>query len=290
MSIQIIKPKISSSKSISFGVIKASLSENKSIFFSILFFGCMGYVFFKFSFGANPFFANVQFYFYFGCLYLFFRYLYNDCLDRVAPDIMNELAVANGWKCEESLDFIKDDLLMFRRNDLEISQINSFPTRVVKGFTDGVIFSFFYYYLTIGNDSKSQQIFPYTVFVFTFAGKFPHLYLNSSSNPIDVYNSGQKIKLVDIFEEKFTLYSPEDYEIEALQIFTPDILSYLLESGFSYDVEFYNQKMYVFVDGADNDFNILEKKLNETVSFSKILENRLNTMSFEKVGDKNTNL
>lgn len=144
-------------------------------------------------------------------------------------------------------------------------------------------FKIFCYQFTTGH-GKHSTIHYYTVFSFKSSGTFPHIYLNRKGNSWSI-DAGDIIPLPKEFEEKFSLYAPKKYEIEALEIFTPDILVKILEKEFSYDVEFIDQEILVFTDGQINNFENLEKKFNIALELRDILSQKLDKAKFEKIGD-----
>lgn len=144
-------------------------------------------------------------------------------------------------------------------------------------------FKIYCYQFTVGH-GKHSRIYYYTVFSFLSNGTFPHLYLNRKGNKWDIYVENE-IPLPKEFEEKFSLYAPKKYEIEALEIFTPDILATLLEKEFPYDVEFIDQEILIFTDGQINNFENLEKKFNIALELNDTLSKKLDKAKFEKIGD-----
>jgi hypothetical protein len=122
------------------------------------------------------------------------------------------------------------------------------------------------------------------VFGLKFAGKFPHLYLNNKNSDWGI-STGEEIPLPEEFEKRFTLCAPKEYEIEALELFTPDVLANLLDKKFSHDVEFVDQEMLVYTDGQINDFDELEKEFNITLELEEMLDDKLDKFKFQQIGD-----
>lgn len=83
-----------------------------------------------------------------------------------------------------------------------------------------------------------------TIAEFTFSGTFPHLYLCSKLN-IHLFEYGVRVPLPAFVEQIYTLYSAKEYEMEALQVFTPDILQILSQHDPIYDIELVDQTLLV---------------------------------------------
>ncbi len=122
---------------------------------------------------------------------------------------------------------------------------------VVQGTFNGHALSIFNYSYETGYGRYSKK-HNQTVFEIDFDVTLPPILLltdwndygdNLSDNNL---NRVSKIKLPEKIEKHFDLFAEKKYEIEALQIFTPDILAYLYDNykGFSYD--FTGHKFYLY--------------------------------------------
>jgi hypothetical protein len=123
-----------------------------------------------------------------------------------------------------------------------------------------------------------------------FTGAFPHLYIDhrknsySSSSFIESL-SVAKIPMPKEFEEKFRFYSPTEYEIETLEIFTPDVFAQLIDLGWDHDMELVDGKLLIYKEMQFNTRADLEKELNKVEQFVDILSPRLNRFKLTQVGD-----
>jgi hypothetical protein len=61
-----------------------------------------------------------------------------------------------------------------------------------------------------------------------------------------VLDRKQILHLEGDFDEHFTLYCPQQYEQDALYIFTPDLMALLIDEASPYDVELVDQWMFVY--------------------------------------------
>lgn len=196
---------------------------------------------------------------------------------KIATSFWKQFAEINGWQYKGSGDPNKESGVMFRQgNSRSISNI-------IEGSIDDRRFRIFNYQFTIGS-GKHRTTYYYTVFAFKFSGSFPHIYLNNKYNSYGL-SVGEKIPLSSEFEKKFTLFAPKEYEIEALEIFTPDILANLLDNGFSHDVEFINQEVLIFTYGQINTFEQLEKEFNRALEIENLLDEKLDKFKFKQIGD-----
>lgn len=186
-------------------------------------------------------------------------------------------AELNGWQYESYGDSDQEAGVMFRQgHSREI-------THIIAGAIDDRMFKIFDYKFTIGSGDDSETHY-YAVFAFKFKGSFPHIYLNNKKDFYGV-NVGEKIPLPGEFEKRFSLSAPRKYEIEALQIFTPDILAELLDNGFVFDVEFVNGEVLVFTPGQINDFGDFEKKFQKALELEDLFDEKLDKFKFTPIGD-----
>ncbi len=56
----------------------------------------------------------------------------------------------------------------------------------------------------------------------------------------------QVLPLEGDFDKHFTLYCPQEYEQDALYIFTPDLMALLIDEAAPFDVELVDQWMFVY--------------------------------------------
>lgn len=135
----------------------------------------------------------------------------------------------------------------------------------------------FNYSYTIGS-GKNQNAYFFTVCEIEIEKiDFPHIFLKSKSMWGTHFkknyfgpNKDTRIKLEKQFEDKFNLYCTEDYEIEVLQIFTKDLLGFLVEHGNKFSIEFSENKIYIYDDKIIRN----KKDLDELYSIVKIILDR----------------
>ncbi|HEY1530313.1 MAG TPA: hypothetical protein VGF80_05820 [Galbitalea sp.] len=83
--------------------------------------------------------------------------------------------------------------------------------------------------------------------------KLPNMVLDSKENntlfgsdlPI-TFRRDQILSLEGDFNKHFTLYCPQEYEQDALYVFTPDLMALLIDEAGSYDVEIVDDWMFIY--------------------------------------------
>ena len=214
--------------------------------------------------------------------------------NKFRKNFWKEFAEVNNWEYqdispENFFDFSfkgnidnEESLLMFKEGH----------SRIISNKISGKIkdrdFKIFCYQFTIGA-GKNSRTYHFTVFSFKYYGKFPHIYLNKKGNTWNI-NGGNQIPLPQEFENKFSLYAPRKYEIEALEIFTIEVLLKLLQKEFCYDVELINQEIFIFTDGQINNFENLEIKFNSALELNDLFSAKLDRFKFEQIGNLPFNL
>lgn len=83
-----------------------------------------------------------------------------------------------------------------------------------------------------------------------FDKQIPHLFLDSKNNEERFVQEDyvkQALSLEGDFPDAFMLFAPTDYQIDALQIFTPDVMQAFLDCGRDFDYELIGNSLYIFV-------------------------------------------
>lgn len=112
--------------------------------------------------------------------------------------------------------------------------------------------------------------------------RLPNMVLDSKENntlfgsdlPV-AFRRDQILSLEGDFDKHFTLYCPQEYEQDALYVFTPDLMALLIDDAGSYDVEIVDDWMFIYsphqlpeLDAHNYArlFNIVQTVGNKTVS------------------------
>ena len=79
--------------------------------------------------------------------------------------------------------------------------------------------------------------------------RLPHLYLDGRRNKVGTHPErydAQKLKLEGDFSQYFTVYAPPHYQVDALQILTPDVMAKLRDFGTNFDFEIVDNYLYIY--------------------------------------------
>ncbi|MBP6866604.1 MAG: DUF3137 domain-containing protein [Candidatus Pacebacteria bacterium] len=137
---------------------------------------------------------------------------------------------------------------------------------------------FFDFRSTIGY-GKHQRHVNFSVFEIEYKSNLKRFLLLSRKmrfSPGNLYSGfqngfGREIKLEGDFHKYFTLYVPEDYEIEVFQIFTPDTMAKFIDLARDFSFEFVDNKILIYTRGL-----IYKKeKLTKVHELVKILVDEL---------------
>ena len=136
---------------------------------------------------------------------------------------------------------------------------------------------------------RHKTTYHYLIFEVKFRGAFPHLYLNNITNG-EYISFGDKLFLPKLslpsqFEKKFILYAPKQYEIEALEIFSPDVLDFFLTEKWPHDLELTEGELIIARPHRVNSTEELETELQSVRKLVDRLSPTLNRMRFAPIGD-----
>jgi hypothetical protein len=190
------------------------------------------------------------------------------------------VATQYGWNYHFHKDITKEKAVLFSMGN------DRMAGHSIAGTYAEHPFAIFEYQFETGV-GKSKATHSFTVFETKFSGTFPHLYLNykNDHSGFKLPSKLARVSLPSEFEKQFTLYSPLEYEIETLEILTPDILQHLLESGWNHDMEFVEGELVIYRAGKLNDFASLTAEVDKIKNFIDILSPRLNRMKLAQIGD-----
>lgn len=153
-------------------------------------------------------------------------------------------------------------------------------------------FRFFQYSYVVGS-GKSSRTYSYSVFEVTFSGSFPHIYLNNEHNrDLSGFKEAflNRIGLPAAFDAKFRLYGPKGYEIEVLEVLTPDVLALLMDEGWEHDTEIVDSKLYMFCERQVRTRAELDTELKRLSAATSLLAPRLNRLKLTPIGNLSSTL
>ncbi len=119
---------------------------------------------------------------------------------------------------------------------------------VLSGVYQNIPMQIFTFRFTIGS-GKSSHTYSYTVIEATLTGTVPHILLFSkihNSVVSDWFSEDETINLEGDFNKYFTLRVPEGHGQEAFQIFTPDVMTKLIDMAYELSFEFIGNKLYIY--------------------------------------------
>ncbi len=159
---------------------------------------------------------------------------------------ISRLAQANGWLVGMHLrDF--SGLIFQYDNQIFLKPIISVPANNL--FDGQNPFDF-------GNHSFKQgdSVAKYGFVCVKLSRHLPHILLDGRSNNLlsrfsnlpASYRRDQLVELAGGFDKHFKTYVPKDYERDALEILTIDLMSDLVEYGANYDFEIIDDELYIY--------------------------------------------
>ncbi len=213
--------------------------------------------------------------------FIFFGYM-SSVYSKARESFWMQISTKYGWTYTHHKNILKEKALLFG-----IGHSISVGHGISGNYQDRP-FHIFEYEYAVGS-GKQKTTYSFTVFEVKFTGNFPHLYLNYKddgyANTPALISSLAKLSLPKEFEDKFKLYSPKEYEIETLEIFTPDFFTHLLNCGWKHDMEFVDGELLIYRRSQFNNFTDLDTELNTIKKFVDFLSPRLNRLTFTHIGD-----
>lgn len=133
------------------------------------------------------------------------------------------------------------------------------------------IFEFEY---TTGS-GKSRQTHTNTIMTFALDAALPHMFLDGKQNGVNyAYSGSQRLQLEGDFNDYFSLYIPDGSQVEALSVFTPDVMQTLIAGGRPFDIEINGRTVYVVATRSLYDPQQLPAALEFLLSIDKEFEQK----------------
>ncbi|MBX3086914.1 MAG: hypothetical protein KF742_00370 [Cryobacterium sp.] len=110
------------------------------------------------------------------------------------------------------------------------------------------------YRYTTGS-GKNKRTHHWTYLALKLDRRLPQMVLDSKlnntilSNLPAIFTRSQVLELEGDFNSKFKLYCPKEYETDALYIFTPDLMSALMDKAAALDVEVVDDWIFFYANG-----------------------------------------
>jgi|GEM_PF-2916985 len=156
---------------------------------------------------------------------------------------MQQFAKTHGFAHEElgRTDDLKGEIFL-RGSNRRVSH-------VVSGIYAGhPIRLFMYQYeIRLGRNEVTRR---YTACEIIFKGAVPDILVTRGYSIISSFVSGMKRKKLPLshhFDKHFSVFVPQNLEIETLEIFTPEVMEQILKQGKSFDFEFIDDRLYLYL-------------------------------------------
>jgi hypothetical protein len=188
---------------------------------------------------------------------------------KIQHEFMQQFAAANGFSYAPTGSRNGLDGSLF-----QIGHSQSVQDVVSGQFQNYPISLFTYIYVTGGG--KSQQTHRYTVYELQFAVTLPDMLLENGSHTFgeslaDHFSGKELVKLEGDFNKYFSLNIPKGYEVEALEIFTPDVMQELIDKAKAFSFEIVNNHLFIY----DNSVVGTKQGLNDLYSLAQYLVEKL---------------
>jgi len=123
----------------------------------------------------------------------------------------------------------------------------------------------------VTSSGRRRQIHNWGYVCIELGRQVPHMILDARGDDVQIFgleltdlpvriSKDQILSLEGDFNKYFTLYAPKEYERDALYIFTPDLMSLLVDELAQFDVEVVENKLYVY---SKTGFNLLNQATME---------------------------
>jgi hypothetical protein len=169
---------------------------------------------------------------------------YSHIQKKIRHEFMQQFAAANGFQYSQKGTT--------QGLDGRIFQIGSDRTviDVITGTFGAYPISLFNYQYTI-REGKSSHTFSFTVFELQCDTAMPDLFLKQTDRMFsNIFESlaspGEDIKLEGDFNKYFTLKIAKGYEVEALEVFTPEVMAALIDKARSFSMEIVNNHLFIY--------------------------------------------
>jgi hypothetical protein len=163
-----------------------------------------------------------------------------DLMNRIKHEFMKQFASANGFSYEagRSIQGLDGSLFSFGKG-LAITDIvsGSFMGRFTELFSYDAV--------------PRSPLMVFSVFIIKLEDKLPYIFLKSKTMDVDTANwpaaKREKLQLEGDFNQFFNVFVQEGCEIEALEVFTPDIMQILIDDYKEISFEVVGSSLYIYV-------------------------------------------
>jgi hypothetical protein len=169
--------------------------------------------------------------------------LYAIVFNQMTAYLMQQFATSLGYEYASFGDTTSVFGSLFTIGD------SHFISHVLSGSKESHPVRIFLYSYVVGR-GKNSRTYRYTVFEKTFDCIVPHILVHRPeilfSDDVPVFPNSVDITLEGNFNKYFSLAVEKDFEMEAHQIFTPDVMEELIETSKTFGFEFIQNRLYIY--------------------------------------------
>jgi len=137
-----------------------------------------------------------------------------------------------------------------KREEYEIEHFPEEERKEVEDIVSGYYLEhplrLFTYHYSVGS-GKRKRTYHHMVFELTFDTHLPRILVRSRKQNFR-FDHPNEVRLEGNFSDHFEFGVDEQYEIEALQVFTPDFMAYLLDLPQPLSIELIGNKLFLYAD------------------------------------------
>lgn len=128
---------------------------------------------------------------------------------------------------------------------------------------------------------KNRRKYSYDYAIIDLTKNLPNIILDAKANDVfgvvsdmpELPSSNQKTSLEGNFNDFFTVYSPNTYDVDVRVVLTPDVMATLIDKAAGYNVEFIDHYAILFTKSVpDGDLKFIERLLTSAVSVSNEIQ------------------
>jgi len=207
--------------------------------------------------------------------------------DKVHGAFMRQFAERNGFQYSAKGDYSNARGLVFAFGNKNSKEL----TNEITGPVDDYPIKISNYSATTSSGKNSHDYF-FTLFEVSGQNDLPQLFLNSKkaafmSGPDSLLELDKDsiLKLEGDFNKYFDLYVPPQYEQEALEIFTPDVMAELIDTSQKYDLEIVGRQVRIIASTYIYNAAELEAMFLHARHLIDLLDKALSKFSFQVIGN-----
>ncbi len=196
--------------------------------------------------------------------------------EMVLNAYLKDLAQLNGFLLEKyPLLFPSKSRLIERgrRKGMSVSFRDRIYGKKEQIDVEFIHFSFSY---QVGKNTKTEQ---YLILSFDFHKPIPDIIL-SQGNSFDTESWQRSLRLEGDFHKHYSVYVPEEHEIEALQILTPEIMQLCVDKDFNGSIETAGNKLFVYIQQSTQEADAVIKLFTFGARLASALYPRIQNLKY----------